>query len=165
MPAMLEEVRRLAEHAQWADRALLKALQATPDVPAEVVREYGHILGADEVWLARLERRPSRAVVWPALTLAELAELATAVHAGYAKYLATLDESHLERRIAYTNTAGQSFETPVEDILLHVALHAQYHRGKINLLLRTAGLSPAATDYIAFVRGVPAATTAGARRA
>jgi uncharacterized damage-inducible protein DinB len=38
-------------------------------------------------------------------------------------------------------------------------LHGQYHRGKINLLLRQAGLAPAPVDFISFVRGVPAATT------
>lgn len=161
---MLAEVRRLREHAEWADRALLNALQAMPNVPANVVREYGHVLGAAEVWLARLERRPARAAVWPALTLAELEDLAGAVHAGYARYVAVLDEPALECLIAYTNSAGQSFETSVKDILMHVALHGQYHRGKINLLLRQAGLPPVPTDYIAFVRGVPAATTADARR-
>jgi uncharacterized damage-inducible protein DinB len=57
------------------------------------------------------------------------------------------------------NSAGQSFETPVSDMLLQVALHGQYHRGKINLMLRQAHLPPTPTDYIAFARGVPAATT------
>jgi hypothetical protein len=40
-----------------------------------------------------------------------------------------------------------------------VVLHGQYHRGKVNLLLRQEGEQPAPTDYIAFVRGVPAAVT------
>ena len=48
--------------------------------------------------------------------------------------------------------------------LLHVPLHGQYHRGKINLLLRQAGRQPAPTDYITFVRGVSAATEEAARR-
>ena len=158
------ELARLRDHAEWADRVLLNALQATSKAPADAVREYAHVLGAAEVWLARLERRPARAAVWPSLTLAELDELVGAVHAGYAKYVAALDEPGAERMIAYTNSAGQSFETSVKDILLHVALHGQYHRGKVNLLLRQAGLLPAPTDYIAFVRGVPAATTAAASR-
>ena len=162
---MLTEICRLMEHAEWADGVLLSALHATVNVPADAVREYAHVLGGAEVWLGRLERRPARAAVWPALTLAELHELAGAVHAGYARYVAALDEPALERLIAYTNSAGQSFETSVKDILMHVALHGQYHRGKTNLLLRQAGLSPAPTDYIAFVRGGPAATTADGRRA
>jgi uncharacterized damage-inducible protein DinB len=159
MGVMLEEIRRLMKHARWADRVLLDALRTTPAVPADAIREYGHTLGAAEVWLARLEQRSSRVPGWPALGLAELDELADAVHDGFAAYLETVDEPALNGSIAYTNTAGRSFVNAPRDILLHVALHGQYHRGKINLLLRQAGLSPAPTDYIAFVRGAPAATT------
>jgi uncharacterized damage-inducible protein DinB len=37
-----------------------------------------------------------------------------------------------------------------------VALHGSYHRGQIALLMRQGGGAPAATDYIAFVRDMPA---------
>jgi uncharacterized damage-inducible protein DinB len=43
-------------------------------------------------------------------------------------------------------------------MLVHVALHGQYHRGQVALLLRASGFEPATTDYIAWTRGVPAAT-------
>ena len=76
----------------------------------------------------------------------------------YGDYLASLTPVALDTRVAYTNSAGQAFETPVGEILVHVALHGQYHRGKVNLLLRSAGFDPAPTDYIAWVRGAPAAT-------
>ena len=36
-------------------------------------------------------------------------------------------------------TREVTFTTPLGEILLHVALHGQYHRGKINLLLRILG--------------------------
>lgn len=159
------DARRLWHHARWADRLVLASLQAHAEVPAEVLREFNHILGADEVWLSRITRRDSRAPVWPELTLAEAGALVEAVHRGYQAYFEGLEESGLHRMAAYTNSAGQSFETPVGEILLHVALHAQYHRGKINQLLRQAGQVPVPTDYIAFSRGVPAATTGAPRPA
>lgn len=157
---MLNEVDRLFAHMEWADRLVVSGLTARAEVPTHVLRELGHILGANELWLSRLEHRESRSPVWPMLSLVEAAALAGSLHAGYSEYLATLDESALEKTAPYTNSAGQSFETPVRDILLHVAMHAQYHRGKLNLLLRQAGQEPIPTDYIAFVRGVPAAKTA-----
>jgi uncharacterized damage-inducible protein DinB len=151
--------RRLIDHAEWADRLVITALRALPEVPPDVLRECAHVIGAAEVWLARLEKRQPRAPIWPVLALPELDALARTVHTGYSKYVAAMDERALERAVAYTNSVGQSFDTPVQDILTHVALHGQYHRGKINLLLRQTGLSPIPTDYIAFVRGVPAART------
>ncbi|MEO8635161.1 MAG: DinB family protein [Gemmatimonadales bacterium] len=156
---MSGDIHKLFLHLAWADARLLGAVRAAPTPPAGVLEEYGHVLGADEVWLARLLGRSPRIAVWPSLTLAELAEVAAAVHEGYRLYLATLDDRTLDRTVAYTNSAGHAFESTARDILLHVALHAQYHRGKINLLLRQAGLEPSPTDLIAFLRGAPAATT------
>jgi uncharacterized damage-inducible protein DinB len=124
---------------------------------ADALREYAHILGADEVWLARLEGRQPSTEVWPAMDLPTLRSFASALHTAWSRYLARIDDPALPRQVSYTNSAGQSFQTPVQEILLHVALHAHYHRGKVNLLLRQAGMAPAPVDYIGFVRGVPAA--------
>jgi uncharacterized damage-inducible protein DinB len=154
----LEPLNRLWRHAVWADAKLLESLRGSHDVPDEAVREYAHLLGAYEVWLSRLSSRPARTAVWPEASLDELAALLEETSRGYETYLASLDPSKLGETIAYVNSAGRSFETPVGDVLLHVFLHAQYHRGKINLLLRSAGASPAPADYIAFARGGAAAT-------
>lgn len=156
---MSGQLHRLFNHLAWADARLLEALKTAASPPAEAIREYAHALGADDVWLARLQGRPPRIAVWPALTLAELPRVAAMIHAGYRQYFDALDDAALDRSVGYTNSAGASFESAVGDILLHVAMHAQYHRGKINLLLRQAGAEPAPTDFIAFVRGVPAAST------
>jgi uncharacterized damage-inducible protein DinB len=78
--------------------------------------------------------------------------------AGFRAYVQRLDEEDLERTVHYRNSAGAEFDTKISDILLHVALHGSYHRGKVAAALRHAGAQPAATDYIGFVRGVPAAT-------
>jgi uncharacterized damage-inducible protein DinB len=155
--SMLIMMRRLSQHLAWADDLVLAALEAAPTPPPDAVREYAHILGADEVWLSRLEQRLAATTPWPEFELSELRPFARQLHAGYARYLASITDADLARNVLYTNSAGQSFETRVEDILVHVSLHAQYHRGKVNLLLRQAGLTPAPADFIGFVRGAPAA--------
>ncbi len=155
---MLTELRRLFEHAEWADGLVLGALRA-PGAPTEAWREFAHVLGTGETWLSRLEHRASRTPVWPELPPAEVEAWARTVHGGFASYLAALAEGRLADRCRYTNTAGRTFNDPVGEILLHVAMHGQYHRGKVNQLLRQAGVEPAPCDYIAFVRGAPSATT------
>jgi uncharacterized damage-inducible protein DinB len=116
------------------------------------------VLGAEHVWLARLEQIPTAHPVWPTLDLAACARVAAENHLGYSHYLDGLDPGDVGREVAYTNSAGLSFKSSIDDILLHVALHGCYHRGQVALLLRQAGAEPAPTDYIAFVRGAPAAT-------
>lgn len=155
----MQQILRLWGHALWADEKLLDALR-TDGVPSEALREYAHIMGTYEVWLSRLQRRPARAAVWPEASLPKVEVLWNEVKAAYGEFLSALGPADLDRRISYTNSAGREFTSSVGDILMHVALHGQYHRGKVNLLLRGAGLEPVPSDYIAFVRGAPAATRA-----
>jgi uncharacterized damage-inducible protein DinB len=153
----LRQLHRLLEHAVWADAEILAGLAVAIAAPPQALREFAHIIGVEEVWLARLERRTSRAAVWPTITLDETRDLSGEVHRGYAAFLSSLRDDDLDLPVEYTNSAGKDFSTPIGDILLHVSLHGQYHRGKVNLMLRENGQTPAPTDYIAFVRGVPAA--------
>jgi uncharacterized damage-inducible protein DinB len=151
---MLGTIHRLWGHLRWADTHTLQALQATATPASGAITEYAHILGADETWLARLEGRAARVPVWPTLAVPELAGLAARVHDGYDAYLSGLDETELGRRMSYTNSAGRFCENAVLDTLLHVSLHAQYHRGKLNLLLRESGVAPVPVDYIQYIRAL-----------
>lgn len=154
----IELIRRSLAHGVWADALLFEALRDKPSLTA-AWREYAHVIAAQAVWLARLERRPSVVPVWPTLTVGDADSLRREVASGYESFLNDLNARALDEGVEYTNSAGQTFRTPIADVLQHVALHGQYHRGKINLLLRQAGYEPAPTDFIAFVRGVPAAVT------
>ena len=151
-------VQRLFAHLRWADERTLASLRdAHPAAPTDALELYAHVLGAEHVWIARLEGRVPRVAVWPALSLDECAAVAAKNHAGYQTFLDGKDSAALEGEVAYTNSAGQSFRSRADDILMHVALHGMYHRGQVAHLLRRQGFTPATTDYIAFVRGAPAA--------
>ena len=78
---MLKQIRQLVGHMAWADAKVLGALRAAPhlSVPVEL---FGHVLGAEQVWLARLEGRPSAVAVWPGLTLDQCAPVAAESAAG-----------------------------------------------------------------------------------
>lgn len=148
----------LWEHRSWADGLVLEALEICPGAE-EAWREYDHVLGVEETWLARLEGRDPIVPVWPEPSDAERTELREHLEEGFGAYLERLGAPALDDEVAYTNSAGLDFETPVGDVLLHVFLHGHYHRGKLNLMLREAGCEPAPVDFIGFVRGVPAART------
>jgi uncharacterized damage-inducible protein DinB len=152
------DLRRLFDHLEWADDRVLRSLREAPAIPPRALELFAHILGAEHVWLARLRQIPARAAVWPSLDLDQCAALAHENKEGYAALLDELNADSLGREVPYTNSAGASFRTPAEDILLHVALHGSYHRGQVAILLRQNGAVPQPTDFIAFVRGAPAAT-------
>ena len=154
----LPDLQRLFEHLVWADRACADALVAAGQAGAPALSIYAHLIGAELVWLDRLEGRPQSVAVWPEVDLATALALAETARRRWASHVAPLAEADLERPVDYTNSAGRAFTSRAGDILLHVALHGAYHRGQIAQLLRQNGAQPAATDYIGFVRGVPAAT-------
>jgi uncharacterized damage-inducible protein DinB len=154
-------LRRLFDHLAWADANARDALRAMPASSAEAKRAtelLAHVAAAEHVWLARLLSRPAEHPVWPALDLDASAALAARTADELRQYVASLGPDDLARQVAYTNSAGRRFRGRVEDILVHVAMHGAYHRGQIALLTRAGGAEPASTDYIAFIRGAPAAT-------
>lgn len=105
----------------------------------------------------RIHSKPSSVAVWPSLTVDECEELAYANCEAFGRLLSTVTATALATPIGYTNTAGVSFVSTLEDILAHVVLHGSYHRGQIATALREAGQAPVSTDYIVFARGSPAA--------
>ena len=155
----MNHLRALLDHMAWADEGILESLRQ-PGVPNRAIELFAHVLGAENVWLTRLQQRPQAVAVWPTLTLEECAQLSAENRQRFAAYLARLTSEDLRRTVHYRNSAGVEFDTPIEDILLHVAMHGSYHRGQVSLLVRDAGAEPRPTDFIAFVRGAPAATRA-----
>ena len=145
----------------WADVAVLDSLRQ-PSVRPRALEVFGHVLGAEHVWLSRLRQVPPGYAVWPTLDLTQCADLAAENAAGFQAFIAAQSNAGLTGEITYTNSAGQAFRSRVDDILLHVCLHGSYHRGQVTMLVRDASATPAPTDYIGFVRGVPAATRAPA---
>lgn len=148
----------------WADERILESLRQ-PGVPKRALDLYAHVLGAEHVWLTRLEQRRPTVAVWPVMSVEECAQLAGENRSGFRAYLDRLTSDDIRRSVHYRNSAGDEFDNAIEDILLHVAMHGSYHRGQITLLVRDSGAEPQPTDYIAFVRGAPAATRASVPRA
>jgi uncharacterized damage-inducible protein DinB len=156
---VLGYLRKLVEHLAWADEGALSALRNAPGSDSCGLTFYAHILGAEATWIARIAERTSDVAIWPTLSLDEAATLAARNAAELRGLIAPLTPDDLAAEIQYRNSAGKEFRSTLEDILLHVALHGAYHRGQVSLVVRGGGGEPVATDYIAFIRGAPAART------
>ena len=156
---MSTHLRKLIAHLEWADAAALRALRESPGTDIRALTLYAHTLGAEANWLARVAGRRSDVAIWPTLTLDEASALARRNAEELAAIVESSTAEDLAGAIVYRNSAGTQFTSTLEDILLHVALHGAYHRGQVALVIRGSGGEPAPTDYIAFVRGAPAART------
>jgi len=151
---------KLIDHLEWADARALGALRAASGPPARVRAIYAHILGSEHTWISRIEGREPTVAIWPTLNDEELARVSGENVAAFRRIIDGATDIDLARIVAYKTSAGHPYESTVEDILLHVALHGAYHRGQVAALLRQGGSEPVATDYIVFSREAPAASRA-----
>lgn len=156
MPLICE---RTLAHGVWATSQWWSRLEegdlAAP-LAAEILAELAHLVRAEEVWLGRVvgveppgvgeagESEP----FWPAWSLDECRER----HARVSAELLGLARNSETREVSYINSKGEAFTNMLEDLLLHVSVHGQFHRGRASALLRAAGMAAPIGDYIAFVR-------------
>ena len=154
---VIEHLRRLIDHLAWADTLVLEGLRRSPGSDPAALEYFAHVLAAEHLWLTRVHQRPAEFAVWPSLPLNDCAALADRNRRELVALVDGASAHDLAREIAYRNSAGVAFVSRLEDILLHVALHGAYHRGQVSLIVRRGGGTPAPTDFIAFVRGAPAA--------
>lgn len=156
--SMRDYFARLFQHVEWADARVLDSLRLAQNPQKRSLELYSHILGSEHVWLSRINGTTQRVDVWPVLTLDECERLGKENIAAFRNLVSRLSPDLLEKPITYRNSAGDQFTSTIEDMLTHVAMHGSYHRGQIAAALRAGGDTPSPTDYIAFVRGAPAAT-------
>lgn len=148
---MTSHLQRLLLYDLWANRQTLKSLgQAIP--PPRSMKWMGHIIGAEFLWLARLERQTSPMEVWPDLSLKDCGKRVEEVSQKLLERLVEASPERLAEEVSYTNSKGEDWSSTVEEILTHVVIHSAYHRGQIAADLRSSGQTPAYTDYIHAVR-------------
>ncbi|THF81653.1 DinB family protein [Cohnella fermenti] len=150
----METLRRMVRHLFWADRELAAGVEASGGDNREALRLLRHVAIAEKVWLTRLNGGSSVSLqLWrDDAELGEIKALFADNERGYDEYLDTLSEDRLDDMISYTNQSGTGFRTSIRDILTHVALHGQYHRGQINRAIRQSGGEPRGLDFILFSR-------------
>ncbi|MCI0462903.1 MAG: DinB family protein [Gemmataceae bacterium] len=149
---VMARLERELTYTLWANRQTLQSLQAVREPPARALEIMAHIVAAESLWLRRLGQGAPELAVWPALSLDECDRHLRALVGVWKSYAGQLTAEKLAGEIAYTNTKGERWSTPVGDVLTHVILHSGYHRGQIATLLGRAGEPAAASDYIDFVR-------------
>jgi len=147
---LLEHLRQLASFDEWANREVLASFRKDGPATASSLSLMAHIVAAEHLWLARIERRESPLPVWPELSLAKCEEQATAIANLWRKFLSA--GAPLDQLVAYQNSKGEAYQSLVRDILTHVFIHSAYHRGQIAADTRQAGHTPAYTDFIHGVR-------------
>jgi uncharacterized damage-inducible protein DinB len=149
----LKTIQKMYEHLNWANQRILAALQNVESDNQQVLRLFLHILNAEQVWITRLRKMDSSLLpIWSDGDLAICEKQIEQNDAHFKALFADIEETDLDNVISYKNSLHKEFNNSIREILTHVALHGQYHRGQINMRLRADGFEPINTDFITFLR-------------
>jgi uncharacterized damage-inducible protein DinB len=145
---MLAYHRRMFAFDHWATNVSLDAVEPIAEKAPASMAWLNHILGAKCIWLARVTGTPPPFGVNPTFGPAELRAQLAQADEGWMRFFATQGEQDVVRVIHYLNLKGDPFSSPLGDILAHVPVHGQHHRGQVNADLRASGVAPPVIDFI-----------------
>ena len=160
----VELIRRLYDYHHWANRRLLDVTIALGEELAArevgpqfsyptIGRMFGHLCGADALWLHRWKGTSPGSPPGPAYsTLPELGPAWDVVEREQTDFVETLTEGDLLRIIEYRGAEGQPFRLPLGPLLHHIPNHATHHRSEIATMLTMVSGSPPDTGIAAWLR-------------
>jgi uncharacterized damage-inducible protein DinB len=161
-----EQFRLFAGYNAWANARLYDACSRLPreeyhrDRRAFFRSLHGtlnHLLLTDRIWLGRIEGRPVRFGGLDDELYADLHSLREARRREDARIVdlvGALGEEALADEVTYTNTSGNSFATPLWQVLAHLFNHQTHHRGQAHDMLSQTEVPPPPLDLIFFIRGL-----------
>ncbi len=145
---LLDYLRRQFTYDAWANREVLRALEASRDNQARSLQLLAHILSAERLWLERIKAQRPSLPVWPDFAIERCKQEVEDIAALWREYLTQLSAAQISQSVRYKNSKGEEWASSVENILTHVLLHSAYHRGQIASQMRANGNQPAYTDFI-----------------
>lgn len=150
---------QLVSYKQWADRSLCDtAREALPRLDARdgaiLLQIMDHMHVVDRIFQHHLRGLPhafkaARSEQVPAFD--QLAEGLRETGAWYVVYAGALADGEFDEPVDFTFTSGKPMRMRRGEILLHVCMHGQYHRGNAGALLQLKGLTPARDGFTDFL--------------
>jgi uncharacterized damage-inducible protein DinB len=150
---VIDLLRSLFRHQEWADEALLKAVQSHPESlhDQDLYKVLHHIVMVQRVFLCFFQERPFDRTKESQLpeSFDQLVQLFRDTHIEELTYVDGLTESELERRF---DLAFLGARPTVAEGLTQVVMHSQNHRGQCLTKIRENGGKPPTLDYIKWAK-------------
>jgi uncharacterized damage-inducible protein DinB len=151
---MLETLRDLYRHQEWADAEHWTAIESCPPALSDeelhdrlthlhiVQRGFLKVFKSEPINIKEeLGRKPP---------LADLKAIAQNYHKDVIPFLAALADERLDEKVVVPWFPGE-FSLPLREAALQAVLHSLYHRGQNATRLKQLGTKPPLTDYIVWV--------------
>ncbi len=155
---------RIFSYKAKANDEILAAMRQFDDPsPAKeiAIRVLSHTYVVDRIFAANL-RRAEHGYTSPNTSHApSLQELSAAIKTSdqwYVDYVSRLDEAQLAERIDFTFTDGLPGRMSREEMLMHVTVHGEYHRGQISFIMMENSITPPGDGFTSFLHKAEASS-------
>ena len=159
--SMLE---RVFSYKAKANSEILAAMRRFADAsPAReiAIRVLNHTYAVDRIFAANLTGTAHGYTSPNPGHAPSLEELSAAIKTSdqwYINYVSLLDEARLGEPIDFTFTDGLPGRMSREEILMHVTVHGEYHRGQISLIMMQNSITPPGDGFTTFLHKTEAST-------
>jgi uncharacterized damage-inducible protein DinB len=163
MAVTADALRLHLDYSAWASRKLVEITSTLS--PEELTRDFAtansnvlgtlvHVYAADRVWLGRIQGNVPARFLDPDqdMHLSVLQNEWPALHQRWNEWAHGLSDEAVQTTASYKDLKGNSYDTPLWQILLHVVNHGSHHRGQVSGFLRTMGHPPPQIDLIYYYR-------------
>ena len=159
----LELIRGLYDYHRWANRRLFDVATALGEELSSrdagkpfsfptVTRMFGHLYGADWIWLSRWKGvSPTTLPGAGFATLASIRSPWDDLEQEQQAFVEGLRPADLERVVEFRNTEGKSYRVTLGPLLQHVPNHATHHRSEIATMLTMLSGSPPDTGINSYL--------------
>jgi uncharacterized damage-inducible protein DinB len=160
---MIEFMRDLYGHQEWADAELWRAIEAQPGALADehIAKRLRHFHSTQYgyLMLVRGEQVDVRNFVTrygDSVPIQAVKANAISIHQELKQFLTELPESKLEEKLLIPWFKDPSFIVTFSQALVQVPMHSQYHRGQNATRLRELGGNPPTLDFVLWIwKGKP----------
>jgi len=155
----------MARYKQWSDKVMFDAVAALPadevvkprpSLFKNMVHTLNHIYVIDRIWQAHLEGREHGYEARNTKDhppLAELWQLQQKVNDWYVAWADAQSDASLAQTVEYTLIGGNRGAMTRSEILLHVLMHDNYHRGYVaDMIYEVPGCRPPSMDLPVYMR-------------
>ena len=155
---------RVFSYKAKANEEILTAMRQFDDAsPAKqiAIRVLNHTHAVDRIFAANL-RRAEHGYTSPnpgqAPSLEELSAATKTSDQWYIDYVSGVDETQLAERIDFTFTDGLRGRMSREEMLMHVTVHGEYHRGQISLIMMQNSITPPGDGFTSYLHKTEASS-------
>lgn len=151
---MYEHFKKVLDADEWAFSEILnniKLQDVSSSAEARVMAH--HIIMGYDVWYRRVFNEDLAGLkFWSDIQIPQLAVYAYETYNKWRNALINEDITDFGQLIEYKDLHGNTHQSSIDEILIHITSHSAYHRGQIQSLMKNQGIAPVKNDLIVYFR-------------